>query len=227
MRILLSVPTRGSITAETVTRLEAIRDQSLDAHVNSAVSGILYHRGGYSVAMTRNEILLYADRAGYDVVAMVDDDVVPSYGMLDWCGELAGAESHPDQVTNGYGMIAFPHPVVDGAKVRWSTYRDAGEAEGWVFERPRSDGQLHAVDGAATGACILSMAALRRLPGWPTPFRLEQDATGWKGEDLLLCRDLARAGYLVGYVHDSTDLTDHYVSTCAAALAVEHTGLLT
>lgn len=221
MKILLACPTRGSVTIETITRLEQLRDET------PGLDPIMWHRGGYNVAHTRNEILAYAEANAYDVVAMVDDDVVPAYGLLDWADSLeTRRDEMPEDALHGYAAIAFPHPVVDGADVKWSVYRDAGEELGWLFERPRSDGRLHACDGVATGAILLSLPALATLPGYPYVFRMEQDATGWRGEDLLLCRDLARAGFLVGYVHDRADLTDHYVHHTAAAMAVAQNGLL-
>ena len=197
--ILLAVPTRGSIQAETATRLTEIRDQAAE------LDPVFYCSGGMSVAITRNAILIYADRMGYEFVAMVDDDVVAPLGMLQWASKLAPAD-------NGYGMIAFPFRLLTGAEPRHTIYKSvqiSKQTTGWAFETVVPDGLLHEVDGIGTGVCILSMHAMRALPGWPTPFRFEQTADDVRGEDLLMCRDLKSAGFKIGYVQNPNDEADH------------------
>lgn len=195
--VLLAVPTRGMIGWATVTRLEEIRDRA------PGLPPILYQPGNLSVALTRNKIVRAFLAGPWEVLAMVDDDIVPPPHFLDIRRCLDG----------GFAMVSVPHPMPGPDGSLLLTIFD--EDEDGLYPAKVALG-LHECAATATGAVVVSREALVALG--PDPFRIEHrpdaDITS---DDFLFCRDLRAAGFRVGYAFDGW-YCDHHTVTGLAPL---------
>lgn len=178
--VFLSVPTRGQIQWQTVTRLEQIRDE------NQGLPPILYQPGNLSVALTRNRIVKQFLASSCDTLIMVDDDVVPPPHLLESLLPIA----------DGFGMVAVPHSMPSPS--------DPGRLVLTSFQETR-DGLvgcdlafgLNEVAAVATGCVAISRAALVSLGA--NPFRIENDPDAViTSDDFLFCADLRKAGFKIG-----------------------------
>lgn len=183
MNVLVSVPTRGEIAWQTVTRLEAVRDE------HPALPPILYQPGNLSVALTRNTIVDAFLASPYETLVMVDDDVVPPPHFLETL-----LDAH------GYALAAIPHVMphpADPGKLILTAYEAAGSA----YAPCELENGWNTVAAVATGCVALTRAAIERLG--PAPFRIAHDpAAPITSDDFLLCSDLADAGLTVGCFWD-------------------------
>ena len=177
--ILLSVPTRGQISWQTVTRLEEIRDK------HSGLPPILYEPGNLSVAQTRNQIVRKFLNTTHDVLVMVDDDIVPPPHLLESVIPLI-----PE-----YGMVGIPYPLWQSQPGLFlSVFRLKGQDLKLVqnFQEGIND-----VDALGTGCVAISRDALVALGR--NPFRFdnspEYESTS---EDFIFCADMRDAGLKIG-----------------------------
>jgi hypothetical protein len=178
--VLLSVPTRGQIQWQTVTRLEEARDAT------PGLRPILYQPGNLSVAMTRNRVVRRFLETDCTTLVMVDDDVVPP---MDFIGLL-------DRHVGEYGLVAIPHPMPVPA--------DPGLVALGAFLRVTAgyagaslDLGMNEVDAVATGCVAVSREALEALGD--APFRIEHDPSAdVTSDDFLFCSDLQEAGFRIG-----------------------------
>lgn len=179
--VFLSVPTRGQIHWQTVTRLEEIRDAS------SGLRPILYQEGNLSVALTRNKIVKAFLATACDVLVMVDDDTVPPPHMLE-----ALLPHIPE-----YAMVSIPHPLpVPKSQDVLALSALVLSARGELNGADLAPG-LNRVDAVATGCVAISREALVSLG--PNPFRIENDPDATiTSDDYLFCAALRAAGYRIG-----------------------------
>lgn len=178
--VFLSVPTRGTIHWQTVTRLEEIRDAA------DGMRPILYQEGGLSVALTRNKIVKAFLATDCDTLVMVDDDIVPPPHVLE-----ALLPHLPD-----YAMVSVPHPMPSpkGAELVLSAF--AANAFGHLGVATLEHG-LNEVDAVATGCVAITREALVTLG--PNPFRIEHNPDAEiTSDDFLFCADLRAIGYRIG-----------------------------
>lgn len=196
--ILLSVPTRGQIGWATVTRLEEIRDAT------PGLTPIHYQAGNLSVALTRNKIVNHFLSGPWQVLAMVDDDIVPPPSFLDlraWLPE--------------YALLAVPHPMPnpnDPSSLILTAFDETGEG----LTAANIGTGVNECDAVATGCVLINREALTALG--PNPFRIENDpAAGITSDDFLFCRDLKAAGLKVGYFFDGW-YADHHTTISLAPL---------
>lgn len=176
--VFLSVPTRGQIQWQTVTRLEEIRD----AH--PGMRSILYQEGNLSVAMTRNKIVKQFLATNCDVLVMVDDDTVPSPHFLE----------SVVPIPEGFGMVGLPYPTVNGNQLGFTAYRET--ATGMEFV-PVLENGWNECDALGTGCVAISREAIVVLG--ENPFRIENDPdVQITSDDFLFCGDLRSAGYKIG-----------------------------
>jgi hypothetical protein len=204
-QVMLAVPTRGQIGWATVTRLEEIRDLS------PGLRPIVYQPGNLSVALTRNKIVRRFLETDCDVLAMVDDDVVPPPHFLDI----------REHLMDGFGMVSIPHPMPTptGDRLVFTVFDDDGDG---LRAAPLQQG-LNECEATATGAVVISREALDAVG--EDPFRIAHDPTAdVTSDDFLFCRDLRAAGFKVGYFWDGW-YCDHH-STVGLAPLIESTILV-
>ena len=194
--MFLSVPTRGQISWQTVTRLEEIRD----AH--PGMRPILYQEGNLSVALTRNKIVRKFLATDCDVLVMVDDDTVPSPHMLE---SLV-------PIPSGYGMVGLPYPTVTNGQFGFTAYDKIEGGMGFAeLESGWND-----VDALGTG-CVAIPREVFAILG-KDPFRIETDPTAEiTSDDFLFCADLREANYRIGCWWDGW-YADHIRAVCLAPL---------
>lgn len=194
MSVLLSVPTRGSVRWETVTRLEEIRDAM---HITEP---ILYQPGNLSVAQTRNKIVHKFLETDCDTLVMVDDDIVPSPHFL----------KNVQPLQADWGMVALPHPMphpADPSRLMLTIYDDE------LTPIDPVDG-LNECAYVATGCVAISREAL-----WErSPFAIEDDPD-WHitSDDFRFCLYLRGNGFKVGYWWDGW-YADHVTTVSLAPL---------
>jgi len=194
-RVLLSVPTRGQIQWATVTRLQEIRDAG-------GYPPVEYQPGNLSVAQTRNRIVRTFLAGDYDVLVMVDDDIVPSPMFLDRVLPLQ----------DGWGMVALPHPMphpADRSRLILTVYDDD--------LRPLApELGLHECAYVATGCVAIAREAIEAIGS--APFRIDADPDAEiTSDDFLFCQDIRNEGFRVGYWHDGW-YADHQTVTSLAPL---------
>ena len=202
-QVLITVPTRGSVRWETITRLQAIRDVG-------GYPPICYLPGNLSVAQTRNRISAHFDKGNpttgrpYAALVMVDDDVVPSPQFLDCILDRL----------DEFAVVALPHPMPhpqDPSRLCLTVFNDDGE--GFAFRRDIEEG-LHECDAVATGCIVISATVLRALGS--RPFRITDDPFApVTSDDFEFCRDVRAAGFRIGYWYDGW-FADH-VNTASLA----------
>lgn len=201
--VLIAVPTRGTVQWSTATRLEAIRDRY------PGMAPILYEPGNLSVALTRNRIVKKFMDGPWQALAMIDDDVIPAPHFLELAAHLDGSE---------FGMVCMPHPMPNPKNQGQLMLGIFAEVEGGFIPIPPQRG-LHECDAVATGAVVISRAALVTVG--KHPFRITHDPDAEvQSDDLLFCRDLRKHGLKVGYYMDGW-FSDHH-SVVALAPLVEN-----
>lgn len=195
--ILLAVPTRGQISWATATRLEEIRD------LNPGLRPIVYQPGNLSVALTRNKIVRQFLETDCEVLAMVDDDVVPPPHFLDIREHLGE-----------FGMVSIPHPMPTPVGDRLVFTVFDGDGDGLCAVSPQQG--LNECEATATGAVVISREALEAVG--EDPFRITHDPTAeLTSDDFLFCRDLRACGFKIGYFWDGW-YCDHHTTVGLAPL---------
>lgn len=198
MSALVTVPTRGVIGWQTVTRLQEIRDR------HPGLPPIVYQPGNLSVALTRNTIVKKFLAGPWQLLVMVDDDVVPPPTMLDTFNDMP----------SGFGVGAIPHVMphpVTPAELALTAFTDDGGLRVAQLE----DG-WNEVDAVATGCVAISRAAL--VACGPNPFRIENNPDAQvTSDDFLFCQDVKNAGFKIGAYMDGW-YCDHITAVSLAPL---------
>jgi hypothetical protein len=192
LRVLVVVPTLAQRRLEALAHAIAdqcrhLTDAGHDAHAlllhngthDHAVEALARREGvGYAThvprgySQIRNEAIRRAVDGGFDVLAMIDDDELPSDG---WLAALVAPFDHDADVVVGPVLTAWPEDA-PARFVRSSLPRAAPSTpDGWI------DGDLR------SGSCAIRVAALGSVR-----FDEHFDATG--GEDTALFRRLQAAG---------------------------------
>ena len=199
--LFLSVPTRGCVSWQTVTRLEAVRDDT------PGLRPILYQPGNLSVAQTRNRIVKQFLATDCTTLVMVDDDVVPPPHFL----------AALDRLIPEFACVAVPHPMPSPADPSTLILTAYLEASGGLVAASLTEG-ANEVDAVATGCVAISREALENLG--PAPFRIAHDPDApITSDDFLFCADLKTAGFRVGAWWDGWPC-DH-ISTVSLAPLME------
>lgn len=176
--VLISVPTRGQMCWQTVTRLEQIRDD------RPGLPPILYEPGHLSIAATRNQIVGKFMVSDCDVLVMVDDDVVPPPHFLDVTEYL------PE-----YGMVGVPCPLwFPEPGFHLNVYRFDDDQALRLFD---CDPGINDVDALGTGCVAVHRTVFERLGS--SPFRFEQPGVS---EDFVFCADLRKHDLRIGCFWD-------------------------
>lgn len=177
--ILLAVPTRGTVSWQTITRLSEARD------VTPGLRPIVFQPGNLSVALTRNRIVQTFLATDCETLVMVDDDVVPPPHFLESLGRLI-----PE-----YAMAGIPHVMpnpTDTSRLILTAFMSADDG----LTAAELDDGANDVDAIATGCVAVSRQALVALG--PNPFRISNDPDVPVSDDFLFCADLKAAGFRVG-----------------------------
>ena len=204
--VLISVPTRGLVTCQTASRLEAVRDRS------PGMRPILYQPGAASVAYNRNLIVKWFLESDAEVLVMVDDDIVPPLDFLDALLPIP----------EGFGMVGIPYPIPDPK---------SGVPMHCVYELDDELGiraadmefGLNECDAIATGCVAIRREALEYLTSNCFRFDANPDSV-IHGEDIIFCQDLREAGWKIGYTADA-GFCDHIRVTSLEPI-VEVLGML-
>lgn len=190
MKILLAVPTRGSVYAETIEKLEAQR-----SHLG--LDPILYVQNPISVVNSRNEIITKALASGYDRLVMVDDDIIvppPEIASLSILTDLL------DTFDVVGAACPIPWPAVP--PIRFAAYRNSPDDSGWqAVERGWEIQGVQKVDAVGFGCVALNLVTLKNMV---TTFHSENRV----GEDLGFCRDVQDKGGTIACNFDFK--CDHY-----------------
>ena len=142
------------------------------------------------ITFNRNEIVKDFLKSPCDYLLMIDDDIVPPFGILNL------ADFQKDII--GALCFAFTHEMI--VPVAWNRRADG---QYWLSDFEGNDG-LQKVDAVGTGCIMLSRKVL--MDGWWQEnggwFKNEYDKTGYKveGNDLAFCRKAEDLGYKV-YTH--------------------------
>lgn len=178
--IMVTVPTRGAVRWETITRLEQVRDDA------SNLMPILYQPGNLSVALTRNTIVHKFMQTDCTTLVMVDDDIVPPPHFLETL----------DRFIPEFGMVSIPHPMphpVDKSKMILTAYNWGRDG---LEPAPLMDG-INQVDAVATGCVAISREAIEVLGS--CPFKIENDPFAYvTSDDFIFCGELNEAGFKIG-----------------------------
>lgn len=203
--VLFSVPTRGSISWETVTRLEQMYNDQ-DPRPSER---IFYFPGHLSTALTRNGIVNEFLRSTKgDVLFMCDDDVVPSPNFL----------KQVIPMVEGFGMIGLPYPMINNGVFALNVF-DFDETDGLMHYREGMVDGLTECDGIGTGCVVISREALEAFG--TSPFRMPSDPLEKiVSEDFCFCQDLQEKGFKVGVWWDGW-YADHLVASLPTAKLME------
>jgi hypothetical protein len=180
--VLLTVPTRGQIAWQTVTRLEEIRDET------PGLAPILYEPGNLSVAQTRNQIVRKFMDTDKELLVMVDDDVVPPPHLLERCFADMG----------GHAMVGVPYPLWRQDQGLFLSVFERGP-DGLRLAELREG--LNTVDALGTGCVAVTRDALARMGRNPFRFDNSPELEG-VSEDFIFCADLQREGFTIGCFWD-------------------------
>ncbi len=183
--VLIGVPTRGLITVQTASRLEAIRDNS------PGLRPIHYQPGAANVAYNRNLIVDYFLRSTKcQVLIFCDDDVVPPLSILEVLLPI------PEE----FGIVGVPYPIADPQSgiPAFCVYEMNDELGIRAADVAWNPG-VHECDAVATGCVAIPRHVLEHLGS--NCFRFDaHPGHVFHGEDILFCRDVRNAGWKVGYV---------------------------
>jgi hypothetical protein len=185
--VMLAVPTRGTVTWQTVTRLNEVHDR------HPGLQAAVYQPGNLSVALTRNKIVKRFLATSAQVLVMVDDDVVPPVNFIEVLRPLVSG--------GGYALAAVPHvmPSPNGHSLALTAWNLTSMGLR-LADLNEGINEVHAV---ATGCCAISREALELLG--PNPFRMSNDPDRPTSDDFLLCQDLRnkeqRIASVCGFSH--------------------------
>lgn len=199
--VLLTVPTRGSVTWQTATMLEAARDYT------PGLRPILYQPGNLSVALTRNLIVRQFLATDCTTLVMVDDDVVVPANFIEILDPFVG----------DYGMVALPHPATHPTEPGRLFLTAYDEVEGgWLKPRTRLVEGINEVAAVATGCVAVSRSAIEALG--PAPFRIAHDPDeNVTSDDFPFCAALRAAGFKIGAFWGA-GMVDHVNTVCLMPL---------
>ena len=175
--ILVTVPTRGQVAWQIVTRLNEIRDET------PGLAPIVYEPGNLSVAQTRNQIVRRFLETDKEVLVMVDDDIVPPPHLLDIAKHL------PE-----YAMVGIPYPLWrqdQGLFLSAFSMTSQGLKVASLHEG------LNDVDSLGTGCVAVSREALVTLGRNPFRFDNSEELEG-TSEDFIFCADLRAREFRIG-----------------------------
>jgi hypothetical protein len=196
--VLMAVPTRGTIVAATVAKLEYIHRQYNVGRL------IFWQPGNMSVARTRNYIVKhFLEETKCKYLFMVDDDIVPPTAAIETCLMLNKRK---------FGIICTPHvlPSPDKKQLAFGIYSHNPDKSigGYTLISPQPG--LHECDGVATGCVAVSRKMLMELG--PDPFQMPDNVDSELGtDDFYFCRDVQKAGWKVGYYwNERAEYCDHF-----------------
>lgn len=188
MKVLFRIPTRGTPSHYTCNRVEALRDERPEWDIK-------FHSNPYSVSVCRNEIFREAAESDADFLVMMDDDVIPTKGILDL--------PLVDQP-----VVAGLVPTWQGGYFLWNAMRLEGDHLVTLSDPPKGLEQVYAVGGAIL--CIRK--DVLQDPAMRPAFGLHVDEWGTMqeagGEDTYFSIQCQRNGYPI-YV-DPTVQGEHY-----------------
>jgi hypothetical protein len=176
--LMLAVPTRGTVSWQTITRLNEVRDAT------PGLRPIVFQPGNLSVALTRNRIVETFLASDCETLVMIDDDCVPSPHFLEAL----------DRLVPEYALAAVPHVMPNPADSSRLILTAFDVVAGGLTPAALDDG-VNDVDAVATGCVAVSRQALVALG--PNPFRISNDPAEPVSDDFLFCADLKAAGFRI------------------------------
>lgn len=194
-KVLFAVPTRGLIDWNCVVRLQQIRD------ANPTLPPIHYEAGRLAVTDVRNRLVQKFLSSPYEVLVMIDDDIIVPLGilhMLDRDLDIVGAP---------YPIIRVENPIPFPCALEYDTAHDTYRTLPDPFGRTG----LVKVDAIGTGCMAIARRVLEH-PDLQIPFRIGTDEYGQMrmSEDVNFCQLARTAGF--GVWADFDQRPDHFVA---------------
>ena len=197
VRVLLAVPTRGTVWFETANAL--------------APYGPQYVREKLSVASGRNRIVREFLKTEAEILVMCDDDVIPP---PDFVENLVGCP---------YDVIGAPVPIakMPAHEVFLNVFQVTETGAIRTIEVPPT-GHVP-VDAVGSGLIAIHRRVLEH-PDLTHPFeqQLDDDGVILVGQDLRFCQRVKDAGFTVGVCMEA--MCDHFISLHANAIAMAYRG---
>lgn len=208
-QVLIAVPTRGAIKAQTISQLDRIRE------LNPALTSPAYAPGHLSVFETRNDVgqflLSDPEQMDWQAVIMVDDDIVPPWNMLGLVDYL--------EVLGDFGIVGAAYPVFQPKICPLpmpAAYTYLPEQETWRYVND-SWLQSEIVECDAVGfGCVAIHRRVFETLKWPW-FEPEYGPLGAISDDLAFCRRARSAGIKVAC--DFSRVCEHHSTVQLLALS--------